>query len=114
MELEPIRNPAKATAPTVARGVNKLHKCVEAGFARQEQQLAAIRKALHIDEDGNKLKGSSPLFTLNTQQAAWRGGFAVFGGISATLVVWRALFALWPAVAEFGTHVLAFMNTGHP
>lgn len=113
VELKPIRNPEKATAPAVARGVNQLHKCVEQGFKDVQAELGVIRQALHIDEHGKRI-GGSPIGMLSTVQAGWRGALIVFAGLSATIFVWRGLFELWPSISTFGMSVFHWINTGRP
>jgi hypothetical protein len=100
VELDPIRNPTKATSAIVARGVNKLHKCVEAGFQNVSSELEVIRAALRIDKDGKPLGGSKPIGLLSSGEAAWRGALVIFGGLSATAFVWKAVVFLGPALEQ--------------
>jgi hypothetical protein len=112
VELDPIRNPNKATSATVARGVNKLHKCVETGFAEMKSETEILRKALRIDKDGKPLKGSKPIGLLSTWEATWRGAFVIFGGLSCTAFAWRAAVVLWPAAVQFVKAINEFI-VGH-
>jgi len=112
VELDPIRNPTKATSATVARGVNKLHKCVETGFAEVKSEMETIRKALRIDKDGKPLKGSKPIGLLSTWEATWRGALVIFGALSSTAFVWKAAVILWPAVVNFFEAINKFI-VGH-
>jgi hypothetical protein len=112
VELDPIRNPNKATSATVARGVNKLHKCVETGFANLNAQMEILRGALRIDETGKPVGGSKPIGLLSTWEATWRGAFVIFGGLSCTAFVWRGAVILWPAAVQFVKAINEFI-VGH-
>lgn len=93
----------RPTMRAIARGHNQLHKCLD----KTQQDVAAIRTALGLDENGRRVAGLA-----SSWQAFRRTVFATTTSIAAAALVYKVVVLVAPGVLLIWTALSRAMLKG--
>lgn len=101
VDLEPIRNPTKASNAVIARGINRFHKCLESHIEQTDTNFEKLEKAI-IDLRNELLPGGKkPFAFLSTGQVSFRTVIGMLFGLPTAAYIYRLTVAMWPYINSF-------------
>ena len=98
---DPIPVGRRVTNEELADGLHKVNEFLEEHVDSTKSQFASVNADLHELKAavGIGPENAKPVGMLNTWQFAWRNVAVVGGTVSGALVIYKVLFALFPAFA---------------